>query len=70
MTNICKKHGEYQDWMFGCPKCKDEQDRFEMKATAVLITMIILGVIGFRYIWAKYVYHDARCMWAECRILK
>lgn len=37
----------------------------------LLVVLSILGIfIVGRYAWAKLVYHDARCMWAECRISK
>lgn len=28
----------------------------------------VLFVFGIRWVYAKVVYHDARCMFAECRI--
>jgi hypothetical protein len=35
----------------------------------VIVGIVLLGiVIGARYLWAKAVYQDTRCMWAECRI--
>ncbi len=41
------------------------------KWTNFILAIIVIGIIiGSRYLWAKYVYHDARCVWAECRILK
>lgn len=35
-----------------------------------LVLLVIGAIIGIRYVWAKFVYNDVRCMWAECRILK
>lgn len=39
-----------------------------------LCVLAILGItviaIGFRYVWARYIYHDTRCTFAECRIEK
>lgn len=40
----------------------------EVRDMIVTILVIFLIVGGLRYVWAKAVYHDARCMWAECRI--
>jgi len=42
-----------------------------MKETIFYIVfgLIALSIVfGLRYAWAKLVYHDARCMFAECRI--
>lgn len=39
------------------------------KITIGFIVIAVLGVIvAVRMLWAKIVYHDSRCAWAECRI--
>lgn len=35
----------------------------------LLAVLILLSItLGIRLIWAKFVYHDLRCAFAECRI--
>ena len=70
MNNTCPKHGEYWKYAMRCPKCKDDEDRQFVWFTVVVIVCIIAISIFIRYEWAKHVYHDTRCVWAECRIVK
>lgn len=71
-TEICKKHGEYQSTIFNpkCIKCEKEEERGYIIFCICVFVVIVLVFLGFRYLWAEYVYHDTRCIWAECRILK
>jgi hypothetical protein len=38
----------------------------------IMAAGIVIGIIGIllgaQYLWAKIVYHDAHCMFAQCRI--
>lgn len=72
MKQTCRKHGDYSDSIFSerCPKCESAEDRgFIYFCMAIFI--VLFGIIfGLRYLWAKHVYHDTRCIWAECRIIK
>lgn len=67
----CEKHGEWDTFgNFRCPKCKEESDKWENYILAGIIVLIFAAVIGLRLLYAKLVFHDMRCAWAECRILK
>ncbi len=70
MNNKCPKHGEYQNWMMRCPKCKDEEDKAMIWLSVSAFIIIGLLVVGFNLLRAKLVYHDWRCAWAECRFIK
>ncbi len=37
---------------------------FAMVAGAIVFAFVVT------YLQARYVYHDMRCMWADCRIIK
>lgn len=38
--------------------------------TIISAVLILVSVVAIRFVWAKYVYKDTRCAWAECRISK
>lgn len=47
------------------------KDAYEEIIIAIVAVVVILGgALGIRACQAKYIYHDMRCMWAECRISK
>lgn len=72
MKNCTKCEEEIPDFGFDslydkCYKCRSKEERNKlivMAIVGILITIIV------RTIWAEFVYHDIRCVLAECRILK
>jgi len=51
-----------------CYDCSDKADnKLFWKQVAICVMGVVL-IIGFRVLWAKVVYKDSRCAWAECRI--
>ena len=69
----CKKEMTFNEFSklsnFGlCYECSAKEDK---KATWfwILTAVVVISVImGVRILWAKIVYKDSRCAWAECRI--
>jgi len=67
-----------------CPKCKEEftpvgfysdvtlcyscKSKEETKAAIIAVVVVILAIVSIRVLWAKFVYKDTRCAFAECRI--
>lgn len=73
MKNKCTKCGKelYTVYDFGlCYECSEKQDKFMTLLTfgGIILFFVILG--GIRLLWAKFVYHDYRCAFGECRIIK
>lgn len=72
-TDICIKCGEeLNPYVFSvkCSKCTHKEDVIALIAVAVVIGFIFISFIGLKYAWAVYAYHDWRCMFSECRIIK
>lgn len=70
MKNNCKKcGGEISSFSYGlCYVCEDKEEKMIFVAILVLCLFVFITIVGFRIVWAKYIYKDARCAFAECRI--
>jgi len=76
--DICKKcKKEFKQWrslyLKGyelCHECDDKRIKKEWLVGSLAVVGVLLVIFGIRYAYAKIVYHDARCMFAECRIMK
>lgn len=40
------------------------------KEMIYFVVIAIIVVLGLRLLWAKFIYNDMRCIFAECRIIK
>ena len=80
MPNIikkCKKCGgkiefnhNYGGHAHFCRKCREKKLRRENFTLMWIVIIGFIVIFGLRFIYAKVVYKDTRCIWAECRILK
>lgn len=50
--------------------CYDCKWKEEFWTGFVVIVVVLVIILGLRLTWAKLVYNDMRCFWAECRIIK
>lgn len=72
MKNCTKCEEEIPDFGFDslydkCYKCRSKEQR---NAYIIMIVSALLVTLGVRMMWAKFIYHDMRCVLAECRIIK
>lgn len=51
-----------------CYSCKQKEYDRNMRFIVTTIMLAIIVVFGVRMFWAKFIYQDARCAFAECRI--
>lgn len=62
----CKKE-IYTAYDWGkCQDCKKKENRMNI----LFFVGVLVLILGLRVAWAKLVYHDIRCVMAECRISK
>lgn len=50
---------------------RESSNNKHMKEAKPYIIIAVIGILitfGLKFVWAKFVYHDIRCVWAECRI--
>lgn len=45
-----------------------EYDEHELRNYLIAMGILIVIVFGLRVLWAKLIYGDMRCTFAECRI--
>lgn len=64
----------FNGWRRVCNDCKldltAERKRHERNTMIVLGVLALIVVCGIRLAYVKFVYHDSRCFFAECRIIK
>lgn len=53
-----------------CGDCNDKKVRKEGILGIMAIIVGVTLIVGIRYFYAKVVYNDTRCIFAECRIMK
>lgn len=42
----------------------------EVRDTIIALVVLFVIILGVRLLWAKIVYKDFRCAFADCRIIK
>ena len=52
-----------------CYECEKKKKRKEAVVITIVAVLSIGFLVGVRLLWAKVVYKDMRCAWAECRII-
>lgn len=56
-------------WKCRCGEYKPKKTDWGYILFCIGFSILFIGVVlGFRILWAKFVYHDMRCAFAECRI--
>lgn len=70
MERICKRGHKMSDWGNTCIECKWREDKIAGWIIAGIIAFIFLAILGVKLLWAQYAYHDWRCTFSECRIMK
>lgn len=66
---ICGK--EISEYRLGtCYECDKREEKLAwIFGISVLVGVVIMvGIVKFA--WAEFAYHDWRCMFSECRIIK
>jgi len=51
-----------------CDACQKQEKKKETIGFILFCLGILAIFVTVRIVWAKIVYKDARCAWAECRI--
>lgn len=73
MKNKCtkcdKELASIYDWGY-CYDCKKKKNRKEAWICVGIVILVLSVIFGIRYAYAKIIYNDARCIFAECRIMK
>jgi len=71
MKNKCTKCDKELDSKYDwglCYDCNKKKKKLEKRDAVIFFSIIIIFAVGMRIIWAKAVYKDSRCAFAECRI--
>ena len=73
MKNTCSRCGKEKEKWEGyglCCDCTRTENRY-MTLLGIVFVLTVFGiVIGIRYLQAKFIYGDTKCIFAECRITK
>lgn len=55
-------------YSYKCTECEKKENRRMYIILSLILLFTVSIIIGVRIFWAKVVYKDARCAFAECRI--
>ena len=68
MFNRCIKCGEEAKFGLTCYQCDKKEAKKEKIIIGVVLLIFLGPVIISHLVWAKVIYKDMRCAWAQCRI--